>query len=116
MKFNTDGSVEMSVEEYRELNGENPVLPVLKSEVASKPIPTERKRGRGRPPSDEKPENEVYILLKKSAALYPDGWKTQTIADTIGKSLSGTKVYLSRLESKGLVYRVGPARWAIVPE
>lgn len=122
MKFNPDGSIEMSVEEYRELNGESPVLPALKLPEVSESAPKEnnatqtKKKGRGRPPSEEKPENEVYILLKKSAALYPDGWKTQTIADTIGKSLSGTKVYLSRLESKGLVYRVGPARWAIVPE
>lgn len=56
MKFNPDGSIEMSVEEYRELNGESPVLPALKLPEVSESAPKEnnatqtKKKGRGRPP------------------------------------------------------------------
>ena len=55
MKFNPDGSIEMSVEEYRELNGESPVLPALKLPEVSESAPkennaTQTKKGAGQTP------------------------------------------------------------------
>ena len=122
MKFNPDGSVEMSVEEFKAMNGVNPVSPVMPMALsvasvtpAFEPPNSVTRSKRGRKPLQERPEMEVYELLKKSSTTYPNGWGESAIVSTINKGRSTVGVHLRALESQGLIARAPGRKWVYIP-
>lgn len=117
MKFNPDGSVEMSVEEFKAMNGVNPVKPMALSVASVTPAlntdtekPISVSRAPGRKTIDNK-EDETLDLLVKSKGTYPNGWSSSAIAKALGKSPSTVRNYLAALSKAGLAEKTENGNW-----